>query len=339
VNHASDVDLIPEKVTERELLEALEGRLPQIRPVAAFKELHQRKSPRIAPITLRVLGDRKLPVDLRTSAAVELGKESKVENRQALAAALDPQDTETLKHIARSLGQIGDEASLRALEAVEVPPDNPAWRSLRFARVLIAYRHGLDAHTLEPILAGEMLEFDCQKPRPVKTKTIAPKALKEMLPSIQKLLPAFSISDLGAIHLDCDGVEYLLVFNRDMFKRGKAAADMGRNKAVTGALLKKSEGLETYFAHEYLLMNPRGQDGKSPLFGMRSTGVSLHAGDITYSPEGATFHIAALNSSHAPPLNLTGRYDLKSGKVSIERAETCPEWAPLQRKPRTPTRD
>ncbi len=61
-----------------------------------------------------------------------------------------------------------------------------------------------------------------------------------------------------------------------MFKKGKAAADLGRNKGVTGALLKKSEGLDAYFVHEYLLMNAKGQDGKSPLFGVRSTGVSLH---------------------------------------------------------------
>ncbi len=102
--NASDVDLIPERVTEQELLEALEGRLPQIRPVAALKELQQRKSPRIGPILLRVLGDRKLAADLRTAAAVELGKEAKAENRQALAAAIDPQDSETLKHVAALAG-------------------------------------------------------------------------------------------------------------------------------------------------------------------------------------------------------------------------------------------
>lgn len=337
--NARDVDLIPEKVTEKELLEALEGRLPQIRPVAAFKELQLRKSPRIGQITLRVLGDQKLPADLRTSAAVELGKEARAENRQALAAAIDPQDPETLKHVARSLGQIGDEASLRALEAVELPPDSPASRSLSFSQVLIAYRYGLDSHTLEPALAGQVLEFDCQKPRPVKTRTVAPKELKEMLPSVQKLLPAFQISELGAIHLDCEGVEYLLVFNREMFKKGKAAADLGRNKGVTGALLKKSSGLDAYFVHEYLLMNPRGEDGKSPLFGMRSTGVSLHSGEVIYSPEGAEFHLAALNSSHASPLHLIGNYEFKTGRVRIERAETCAERAPLQRIPRTPTKD
>jgi len=339
VINARDVDLIPEKVTEHELLEALEGRLPHVRPVAAFKELQLRKSPRIRQITLRVLGDRNLPADLRTSAAVELGKEAKAENRQALVAAIDPQDPETLKHIARSLGQIGDEASLRALEAVELPPDSPAWRSLQFARVLIAYRHGLDAHTLDPVLAGDVLEFNCQKPQPVKTRTIGSKDLKEMLPAIQQLLPAIPISDLGAIHLDCEGVEHLLVFNREMFKKGKAAADPGRSKGVTGALLKKSEGLGAYFLHEYLLMNAKGQDGKSPLFGVRSTGVSLHYGEVSYSPEGADFHLSALNSSHAPPLHLSGNYDLKTGKVSIQRAETCAERAPLQRKPRTPTKD
>jgi hypothetical protein len=338
VRSASDVDLIPETVTEQELLAAIEGRLPQIRPVEAFKELQQRKSPRIGPLLLRVLGDRKLAGDLRASAAVELGKEDRAENRQALARAIDLQDTETLKHVARSLGQIGDESSLRALEAVEISPGHPAWRSLSFARALIAYRYRLDSHTLEPIPAGQVLEFNCQKPLPVKTRIIEPKELKEMLPSLQRLLPAIPISEAGAIHLDCQGVEYLLVFNREMFKGVKAAPDLGRRKGVPGALLMKSAGLGAYFVHEYLLTNPQ-EKGKSPLFGVRSTGISLHSGEVTYSPEGAEFHFAALNTSHAPPLDLTGRYDLKSGRVSIERAVTCAERAPLQRKPRTPRKD
>jgi hypothetical protein len=339
VRSAGDVDLIPESVTEQELLEALEGRLPQIRPVAALKELQRRKSRRVGHLLLRVLADRELPEDLRASAAVELGKEAQPENRQALATALDPEDVGTLKHVARSLGQIGDESSLRALEAVNVSPDSPAWRSLSFAQVLIAYRYGLDSHTLEPIPAGQVLEFNCQKPLPVNTRTIGTKELKEMLPTLQQILPAFPISELIAIHLDCQGIEYLLVFNRAMLKRAKAAPDLGRGKGVTGALLKKSAGLGIYFVHEYLLTNPKGKDGKAPLFGVRSTGISLHSGEITFSPEGAEFHLAALNTSHAPPLELAGKYDLKSGRVSIEQAQTCAERAPLQRKPRTPHKD
>jgi hypothetical protein len=173
----------------------------------------------------------------------------------------------------------------------------------------------------------------------VKTRTIGAKELKEMLPALQQNLPAFPISELIAIHLDCQGVEYLLVFNRDMLKRGKASPDLGRSKGVTGALLKKSAGLGTYFVHEYLLTNPKGKEGKAPLFGVRSTGISLHSGEVTYSPEGAEFHFAALNTSHAPPLELAGKYDIKSGRVSIERAQTCTERAPLQRKPRSPHKD
>jgi len=336
---AMDVDQIPESVGEQELLEALEGRQPQIRPVEALKELQRRESPRLGLLLPRAIGDKRLPVEIRTAAAVELGKEDRAENRQALAAAIDPKDGETLKHIARSLGQIGDEASLRTLETVEIPRDHPAWRSLSFARTLIAYRYGLEAHTLEPIPAGQVLEFHCEHPNPVESKAIGPKELKGMLPALQRLLPTISISDLGAIHLDCHGVEYLLVFNREIVQKAKTATDVGRRKGVVGALLLRSAGLGTYFVHEYLFTNPKGEKGKSPLFGVRSTGISLHSGEVTYSPEGAEFHFAALNSSHAPPLDLAGRYDLKTGRVSIDRAMTCDERAPLQRKPRTPRRD
>jgi hypothetical protein len=334
--HASgsaDQERLPESIGERELVAAVEGRSDTLGSREALEELSRRRSSRRTTVLTEVLADSKRPGDLRAAAAVELGRDNKASHRDALVGALGSRDHAVVRRAAEALGRIGDEDALAALRSLR-PRSAPVQRSVRFARTLISYRLGLDSDRLQPPGADELLEVQSQEAVPVSVEPLTAPSLEEVVPDLRQQLPAIIVSTEGAHTITCGNERFLLVFNAEVHRR-KTLARLGRRTTVIGVVFKRSAGLDRFYLHEYQLVDP-GQDGTPLLFGVRTTGVVTHFGQIGLKTEEADFTLRTLNTPYAPPVDIEGTYYHWDRRLIVARALVQSGRQPSQRRAAAP---
>src|SRR5262245_2500635 len=149
-NTRDDIELFRHNLPEDELRTAIANREDPDQARQALKALSQRRSD-LAPAAARsIVIDQSANEELRSTSAIELGRYLDGAAEESLLRAMSDASSALLKHIAKSLGQIGGKESLERLNKVAVPGDTPAGTALKFARSLISYRLGLDSYLIEP---------------------------------------------------------------------------------------------------------------------------------------------------------------------------------------------
>jgi hypothetical protein len=331
---AADREQLPASITRRELLAAIEGRSARVGGAEALKELARRRSRGRAEVFARVVVDEQRPTDLRTAAAVELGKEATPAGQEALVRALASPDRGVTRRAAESLGRIGDEQALEALKGVRSRAE-PLRRSVAFAKSLIAYRLGLRAHRLEPPARGDLLRVERRRSVPLEVWQETPELLKRISPTLRRELPAIPIATDGALAFSCGGNRFVVVLHRDVRRAG--VGELARRSSLPGVVLKRSPSLERYSVYEYLLAHP-SRDGGLHLFGVRTTGVVGHYGTVRLDAGGPSFELRAVRTPHSPPLLVEGTYDTRQGRLDLEVALIYPQLTQAQRSRARPGR-
>ena len=331
----ADREQLPASVTRKELLAAIEGRSARVRGAEALKELARRRSPGRSEVFARALADAARPVDVRTAAAVELGKQATRSNQQALVRALRSDDRAVTRRAAEALGRIGDEEALRALEGVRARAE-PLRRTVAFARSLIAYRLGLPGHRLTPPPNGEILRVERRRAVPLESWQETPELLKRIAPTLRRELPAIPVATDRALAFSCGGNRFLVVVNREVRRRGKLT-ELARRSSLPAVVLKRSSGLDRYSVYEYLLAHP-GRDGGLHVFGVRTTGVVSHYGTVDLKAAVPSFELRALRTPHSPPLVVEGTYEPRERRLELEVALIYAELTQAQRSRARPQR-
>jgi HEAT repeats len=323
-----DREQLPASITRRELLAAIEGRAARVGPAEALKELARRRSPGRGEVFARAVVSEKRPAEVRTAAAVELGKEATPANQKALVRALRSEDRNVVRRAAESLGRIGDEQALAALEDVRSRAE-PLRRTVSFARSLIAYRLGLPGHRLRPPERGELLRVERRRAVPLETWQETPELLKRLAPTLRRELPAVPFATDGALAFSCGGNRFLVVLNREVRRAGRLV-ELTRRSSLPAVVLKRSPGLGRYSVYEYLLAHPR-REGGLHLFGVRTTGIVGHYGTVLLDGDRPSFELRALRTPHSPPLVVEGAYDPRQRRLDLEVALIYPELTRAQR--------
>jgi hypothetical protein len=269
---------------------------------AAVRELAQRSPVELQRSLERVIGDDALPGELRARAAVQMTVYPQAFREDVLLRAAQSGDAALVRRAAEALGRFGGPAALAALVRLPAPPGAVARDSVLFARSLLAYRHGLEGHRLEP--AGDIVALRRPRATPLPV-ALLPDA---EWPEVARSLPGLSaiIADLSPRRLQfgCGTNRWVIVFDQRIDTALGRRALVGR-PAVVAAALTFAPGLGSWSVAEYVFAHPL-RPNTLELVGVRSTGKQVHRGEARIEGERAVFSLGAIATPFSPTLELTG---------------------------------
>lgn len=311
---ADDQDPILRELDPTELVRTIERPdvAARLRTLAA-KELTRRDLDAATPLLARVLRDETAPADLRSVAAVALGKQPGAEHEAALSAALAAREPLVVRRAAEALGKIGGREALAALRRVPVPDEPAAARALGFAKSFIAYRLGLDEELLSAPppapLRGEGA--------PLVVGPASAQLKAEVAERLPRELPAVEVRVAAAVRVACERQELVVLPTT-------APARLLRSSAVAAVVMKRAHSLGHFATHLYVLSHRAGSD-RLALRGVRPDGTITHTGEAWQGDGGLRFKLEALATPYADPMRIEGSLDA-DGAVTITeaRAATAP---------------
>lgn len=318
-----------ERFSTRELRTLVESReaVPH-----ALIEFARRRPSELAPTLKRLVGESTHPIDVRVAAAVKMRQRPALASESALLEGVKSRSMAVKRRAAEALGHTGSREALAVLARLREPADAVAARSLRFARHLLAYRHGLEGHRLQPV--AQPLRVDARQARTVPIERLTAAKWTRMAQELPEGELPFKASPSGHQLIECGGERLVLVFNAGIQTAARRRTLLAA-PAVVAALLAWRESFRTWTLSEYILAHPTG-DGRAQLVGARGTGRTLHLGSASLDGDNLDFSLQALSGSLLPALHLTGRIaGSQSAQVSLQ-AKVEQERRGRGNLPRTP---
>ena len=315
---------LPQGITEEKIREALADLNEVQQARLALKTLNQRLPEAGLREARTILKDAKAPEELRSVAAVELGKHPDAASEEILIDTVNAAAPGLLKHVAMSLGRIGGKKALEELEKIKTPGDSPAGIALRFAKTLISYRIGSDAYLLEPSRQTPPLTPEQTERVNIEFNEIRKDKLEAALPLVRRQLPAIAVDTKSALRFMCGASEHWVLLNADVAQRG--AVDVLRKRPlIAGAVLKHRICSDHYSLDEYILTNGE-RKGEITVVGVRGSGVMVHAGVVRVLGETAKFELRSSNPPYSRPMDLIGSFDTIDGSLSFSRVLVGTSW-------------
>jgi hypothetical protein len=302
---------------------------------AAIAELMRSRSPRRMSLLSEVVRDKGRHADVRAMAALNLGRDAKPANQEALLDAISGSPGLVRRRAIESLGKIGDAKALEQLRRLR-PRDPVMKRSLNFARSIISYRLGLGTDLLEPppalsLTSGQRVPSVDTAIPPVTTEL-----LEETLAASREELPGLRLSSAGARQLACGANRFVLAFNREIHRR-KTLSALAQRNAVLMVVLWKPSTLDDFETYMYILSHPE-RENRLRLLGLRSMGVITLSGEIDLRELSADFRITTTETPHQVPLELEGTYKHASQSIEFTRTVIDSNFPRNMKSSRTPQR-
>ena len=288
--------------------------------LAAVRELSFRVGPRRTAAFQSILSDRRIIASARRTAAVELGRENRVENREVLMRTLaNGPERRLFTKVVQALGKIGDRATLSQLEQIALPDDHTAREALNFSKSLIAYRLRLNSH---PIVPQTSETVDLPEKRTFElTNQLDVSAVRELQQSLQGHLPALSLAEEGAIVLRCRSYRFFLVFT-EAFSQSQALQSLTDQKALPLVLINQGLALDEPTLGQYLFTQPTGDGQTMTVLGTRPSGAVTYLGKGTVSKDALTFSLKSVATRYAPAIGVEGSYRFSSHTWEFSRRMT-----------------
>lgn len=318
-----------------ELKRAVQGKEASISPQVALRSLVARRAPGLGQMARRIARDPESATELRTTAAIELGRSAGAANRTALLELLSSEDPGITRRAAEGLGRIGDAAALEKLKSLR-PRDPVVRRAFATAKTLLSYRLNEPSGRLALPEAREVLEIGKAKSRRLEVGAMAPRDIETMREEVERELPEIPVSTRGGLELDCGAGHYRVVFGEALEAEGGLSTLLEEN-AVVGAVLKRTEVDGRYSLDSYLLSHP-SHGASARLFAMKASGVISYYGKLTESSKGVDFSLRALNTRYSQPVEVEGRIVAESLEVHLETAKVAAGRTVEQLPPKRPRR-
>ncbi len=330
-----DQEELPIEISERDLIAAVSGLRPELNRVSALKTLLIRGTTEKAWLLRKTITDRAAADDVRSIAAIELGRDAKSENEKVLLDALQTRLNETvLRRVAQSLGRVGSAKSFEALQKVKTKTGGKATGSVEFAKTLLSYRFGLRKNLLQTPSSKDILKFDRKKSVGFEFKKVKAKELEGSFEEVQHTIPAIRISSQTAYKFRCLKKELWLVINEELVGP-EASARAYASNAIVAAVLKKDHCPEGWYIYEYIFSQPERNAGLK-LFGVRPSGIATHFGNVQSSNKGAVVKLNTLNTALALPVEFEAVYDITKARLDVVTANLSTKPAKNQKRPMPP---
>ena len=330
-----DQEEITAKVREKDLIAAVSGLRPDLNRVDALRTLLIRGSKKTNRVLRRTVSDRSAPDDVRSMAAVEMGRKANAKNEQALLKALGSKLSESvLRRTAQSLGRVGSVQAFAALQKIKTPAGSRAAASVAFAKTLLSYRHGMRKNLLPTPPSSEVLKFSRRGSVSLQFEPVKTRELNRSIKGLQETIPAIRITPRSAHKFCCINEELWLVINEEVVG-AKARARAFSSNAVVAAVLRKTSCPEGWYVYEYLFSQPENEAGLK-LFGVRPSGLATHYGSIRDGDNGALIKLSTLNTELALPIEFEATYDNETAGLDVKTAISAKKPGKTQKRPMSP---
>lgn len=296
-----------------EELERLAGRTRGSLAKESLAVLIRREAPAAASLAVDLVTAHADP-QVRSLAAVALGRSADPDARNSLVGALRDPDPVVVRRAAQSLVKVGDAAALERLTAIRPEPGTPLDRDVRASRMLLGYRLGSTEFLAVP---QTVTEFGRRRGQAITFggRSRLPKAA--IVESARRELPQLAVSAESVRSFTCSGVQGALVLDASV-----VPADLGDALArprMLGALLRDRVCSERMSVDCYLLSDDRdGTRGSRPrLWLVRPGGRVVHVGVAEVGQDGARFAVTGSVAPLAHPVKVIGTVSA-SGRITIE---------------------
>ena len=261
--------------------------------------------------------EREAPVD-RAVAAGSLRLIPNDEARQGLIGSLRSAELIVRVEAIKSLGTIGDEGSLEALNAVGRPATAGEERQLAFARALIAHRAGRPSDDLPfqrgvARRAGAKDELIPLSLRPVLARTIA--AQRERLRGPEFGIP---LSDRVGFELRAGRARWSVFVNGELTEGGGVFARSSRifERPWITALLAREDARTKSSAVQYIVLSDP-MEGGAQIMVVRTDGEPVYSGELK-QPQGLlSFVVHDIARRGTAPTNVRGHLTTRGVEFEV----------------------
>jgi hypothetical protein len=323
-------DELPEGIKPADLIKRLDPAEDEAVATLALKTLVRGRARDAHAQAIRVLGNKRFPVAVRSVAAVELGRKADRKNQAALLKALGDENPQVVRHSLSALGRIGGSKSLDRLAELEAPEAPGVHEALEAARTLISYRIGSTKFALAPPPEGEFRPVYSADAAHLVLRTIGQAQLRSLMPRIERQVPGTPMSARTGLAFECGNSDYRVVL--------AAVVDddptlLATRPSIAGAILKYRACSDRFSLDAYLLSSPK-DDRSVDLFGLRPSGVTVLGGVGGVVDGRVAFELTTTRSPHYRKFTLSGHFTT-ARRLRIDAAQVGHEL-PDERLPRAP---
>ncbi len=280
------------------------------------------------PVLARIVGEQSASIPARITAARELGLLAKPDAERALLRHAGVEHPRVQQAVFRALGAIGSPAAFRSLARLPEPADAATRRQLAYARVLIAYRHGLKGASLAPI-EGKLRRPEQVGDRTTLTSTLATTAATAK--DRQRLAGSVYGIDLAprAAKLVCGRTEWTVFFNRDV-EPSRLALRLRERAWVLGLMAGWHGERQMAIVKHVILTTPDGSGARVDI--VRRDGERIYTGRATTDDAKVRFTIIDVDRPATAPTYVDGHVtargiELEQVVVSARRVGVRPTVA------------
>lgn len=317
---ASDVEARPD-VSDADLVDSAVGGAEVGDRTTSLKELLRRRSTRVGPLLVALVADGSVPREIRTVAAVAMGREATAANEEALARAVRSEEPSVVAAAAESLARIGGHPAYDALVRANPTSRAGADRSVAAARTLISYRLGLGTARLSEPPAASLLEVDRERAVPLRFQEVGADEFLAARVRLEGEIPAISVTERASVRFSCGNEHLWLVLAEGV--AGPDGSPVSGTDRVAGVVFKESECPDGWYVHEYVVTHPSA-DGVADVFGVRPSGRVVHFGKIDKRTGIAVVGLRAVDAPGVVALEFSAELSGPDGALVVREALVAP---------------
>jgi hypothetical protein len=315
------LDIRQEDLPEQVLLDSVLGRDQSVSRARAINLMPSSQAPNRAELLRTVLENDGDDSKHRRLAAIALWRVNTAEAREALLAAAETvDDPSVLTGVVKSLGRVGDQRALAAIQAIRDRSEGTLAAQASFAASLISHRLGLPGNDLPVPRKYEKMPRSNQGS--IQLAAPAAEEVERFLEDFKNEPYDVDLSRESLRQVFCTGATWMLALSRDFAAVDHAA--LRQRKSVAGLLASKNPESGRYSVAFLLFTAPgEGKDQVDVLI-HRSTGEQAWAGAITSGGQGkASFAIHTAGRLGIVPIEVEGVLS-GHGKLELTRAVSAP---------------
>jgi hypothetical protein len=268
-----------------------EGRFSRAHAIAALAQRDPSKD--LAMILAVVVANSAEDRTTRATAAASLELIRHGAAETALIANIDTADPIVRSRVIRSLGVIGEEPALQALERASEPADEPGRRQLALARSLVAHRLGTASSFLR-LREGVDRPGDKKDAIPLTMRQIDRKAIAKDRKALRGTDFGVKVSDRIGFSVSAGSARWTLFLNRDIVNPS-GFARLFERPWIAGLMSRYDEWTKGNTVQYVVLTDP--DDGGASVMIVRTDGELFHSGHASRRDEGL-FGFSVLSVDH-----------------------------------------
>jgi len=264
-----------------------------------------------------VLENEKESSDIRSLAAISLGKIATTAALAILVKNLHVSDERVLAGVMKALGRVGDRTTLDAILTAKTYATGLALREAEFATILIAHRMGLEKSEALAIETGEHLEPEAHCARPFRIKQADDADAELCLRSFAHQPFGIEFSETPIYQARCGRNTWMIALNRE-FSAKDCVITLGRRNAFFGVVALRSEQTRLYSAAFLLLTSPTRERDAVDILVYRPNGKLTFRGTARMAGSRAEFAIRSVAQPGAFAVKIEGAF--ADGALDIRTA-------------------